>query len=148
MPGPRVSHAGSAEKPRVERMGNSFEDFGLAVLATTIDAVVVEVDGVLDLYSAPRLKSAVLDSTPPGHAAVVDLLGVDFVDSSALAMIVSVDRELRSRGGTLVLVASDAPGTRALELSGIARTIPVVPTRAAALVRLERDEDADRVRGR
>lgn len=129
-------------------MGNSFDDFAIAVHATTIGAIVVAVDGVLDLYSAPQLRDAVLGGVGPSAEAVVDLEETEFVDSSALAVIVSVDRELRSRGGRLVLVANDDPGTRALELTGISRTLPVVRSRTAALVVLERDEDGEAVRQR
>jgi len=75
---------------------------------------IVAVTGELELATAPRLRQQVVSLVGEGHARLVlDLSGVDFMDSVGLGVIVSALKRVRGRGGELV-VAGPAPGVRAL----------------------------------
>jgi anti-anti-sigma factor len=83
------------------------------------DRVVVHLAGELDLYNANQVRDALLaccDEQP--ERLVVDLAAVEFIDSTALGVLV----EARSRMADRQAFALAAPGPetrRALEVSGL-----------------------------
>lgn len=112
----------------------------------TIDRLVVDeqtdvlcLDGDLDLWSAPQLKSALRDLLASGRTRLVlDLGRVPFMDSTALGVMVGIQR--RFTGEERLAVAAAAPALlRVFELSGLATGLRVFATREAALSYL-RDE--------
>ncbi len=78
---------------------------------------VVSVSGTIDMYSSSELKER-LDGHVGQKAArvVVDLEGIDFIDSSGLATLVDAQRHMKAYSGRLQLAA--------------------LPTRVEAVVRL------------
>jgi anti-sigma B factor antagonist len=100
----------------------------LRVASTRIGerAHVVAVSGELDLHSAPDLQTRLAEVIAEGASAVViDLLGVSFVDSAGLGVLVGAAKALRSSGGRLVVAADDRRITRVLQLTGLDRAIEV-----------------------
>jgi anti-sigma B factor antagonist len=67
---------------------------------------------------------------------VVDLAGLSFIDSSALAVIMRTHRALREDGGKLALVSPSPAVARILQLIDIAHTIPVYSNLKEATVGL------------
>jgi anti-sigma B factor antagonist len=108
-------------------------DFPVADVSETGDAVVVRLAGELDLYTAPAVRAALLESIERRPARlVVDLADVTFIDSTALGALV----EARARVGTkdgLVLAAPGLEARRALEVSGLHRHFEVRETLEDAL---------------
>jgi anti-sigma B factor antagonist len=87
-------------------------------------AVVVQLAGELDLYNAGDVRRALLDSITDDVRVVVDLSEVDFIDSTALGVLV----EARSRlpdGRRFLLAAPGLETRRALEVSGLDRHFAV-----------------------
>jgi len=87
-------------------------------------ALVVHLAGELDLYNAHDLRAALaeaIDASP--RRVVVDMADVDFVDSTALGVLV----EARSRLGRdgLALAAPQLETRRTLQVSGLDRHLPV-----------------------
>lgn len=69
------------------------------------DVVVVTFGGELDISSAARVESElaqVEDGTPP--VIVLDLSGLDFMDSTGLRLVVGADHRARARGARLAVV--------------------------------------------
>jgi anti-sigma B factor antagonist len=99
------------------------------------DVPVVAVRGELDLDSAPDLRSALIEAIDehPGRQVVVDLEGVDFIDSAGLGVLVGGLERARTRDGDLVLVATGRSVVRVLELTGLTRLFELHASRAAAL---------------
>ena len=80
--------------------------------------------GQIDLFSAPRFKTALADAIDDGAVdVVVDLTAVDFVDSTALGVLVAVHKRLGLLGGTLAIISGDETLRRVLELTGLADRI-------------------------
>ena len=95
---------------------------------------VLAVTGELELATAPRLRQAVVSLVGEGRVdIVVDLSGVDFLDSVGLGVIVSALKRVRGRDGQLV-VAGAVPRVRALfELTRLDEIIDLFDTVDAAL---------------
>ncbi len=64
----------------------------------------VTVAGVIDLVTAPRFRSALVEILEAGNAdAVVDLAAVDFIDASGIGVLVWAARMAGDRGGRLTI---------------------------------------------
>ncbi|MDO8915605.1 MAG: anti-sigma factor antagonist [Coriobacteriia bacterium] len=99
---------------RIERPGSSA-------------ACVVHIDGDMDMSVVPAIRSAVDAAVDLGCTCVVlDLSGVTYADSSALGLIVWMDRRLQPLDGRLVLAGADRNVNRVLELSGLVGLAPSV----------------------
>jgi anti-sigma B factor antagonist len=89
---------------------------------------VVAVRGELDLATAPQLESALLPGLRDGGAAVLDLRGLEFMDSTGVRVIVAAHHAAQDHGGSLVLVRTepDGPVARVLEISGLDAILDLV----------------------
>jgi anti-sigma B factor antagonist len=94
---------------------------------------VTSIEGELDLATAPQLKWALLDALEEGHSQlVVDLTRATFMDSTALGVLVGVDRGLDA-GATLAIVCASSSLLKIFELSGMDGVFAIFPTLDAAL---------------
>jgi anti-sigma B factor antagonist len=94
---------------------------------------VVVVDGELDLWSAPQLRRTLRELLVTGrNRLVIDLAGVRFMDSTAVGVLVGIDRRLESNE-RVVLAKAGPEVLRVLELSGVAAGFRIFPTRETAI---------------
>ncbi len=97
-------------------------------------ASVVTVQGELDLATAPSLKWALSDIVDAGALQiVVDLSPVTFIDSTALGVLVGVQRSLGA-GARLAIVGAGEDVLNIFELSGLDLTFDMFPTLDEALI--------------
>jgi anti-sigma B factor antagonist len=95
---------------------------------------VIAVDGDLDLSTAPQLKWMLLDALEEGHTQLVlDLSRTGFMDSTALGVLVGVNRGLDT--GRLAIVCPRAQVLKIFELSGIDAAFAISATLDDALAR-------------
>ena len=101
--------------------------FSLAV-AERDGRVVVTVLGELDLSTAGEVEAAVLPVVRDGGHAVLDLRGLEFMDSSGVRVVVAAHAAAEEHGGrlTLVLGQDGSPVRRVLEISGLVSILDVV----------------------
>ncbi len=116
----------------------------LHILSTEIvDAPVpiVRVTGELDISTVAQLCRAI-DTAASGASLkpprlVVDLMGLEFCDSSGLRALIGAAKEVRVLGGRVVLaVDPDGALARLLDLSGLREFLRVSDSLEAALARL------------
>jgi anti-sigma B factor antagonist len=94
---------------------------------------VVSVEGELDLSTAPRLKWMLVDSLAAGRKnLLIDLSDTTFMDSTALGVLVAVNRTLEE-GSRLVIVCSRPNVLKIFELSGMEGVFTILPTLENAL---------------
>ena len=97
------------------------------------DACVVKLGGELDLYNAPQVRRALTDACADSPArVVVDLSEVDFIDSTALGLLIEARTRLDNRRAFL-LAAPGLETQRALEISGLDRHFTVHESVSEAL---------------
>lgn len=84
----------------------------------TPEAVIVEVVGELDIASAGELERAVLEAEAdaPGRL-VVDLSGLEFMDSTGLHVLLAAARRARDGGPQLILRRGPQPVQQVFELT-------------------------------
>jgi anti-sigma B factor antagonist len=87
-------------------------------------AAVVRLRGELDLYNADDVRSALTAAIAGGAGRiVVDMADVDFVDSTALGVLIEARTKLGYDG--VLLAAPQLETRRTLEVSGLDRHLPV-----------------------
>jgi anti-sigma B factor antagonist len=97
------------------------------------DAYVVRLGGELDLYNAAQVRAALVEACAQApERIVVDLGEVEFVDSTALGVLIEARTRLDNRGG-LVLAAPRLETRRALQISGLDKLFAVHDTVPEAL---------------
>ena len=104
------------------------------------EAVVVVPNGDIDLATADEF-AAVLRSAQATTAdgIVLDLRGVNFIDSSGLRVVLMAAQELGGRLATVV--AADSPVSMLVDLAEVADRVNPVADEAEALARIDRAGD-------
>lgn len=98
----------------------------------------VELEGDLDLGNAPQLKWSLVELLRSGQTRfVVDLSQVQFVDSTALGVLIGFERSL-PEGGRLAIVASSPGILKIFELTGLDQRFDLFGTADAAVHHLGR----------
>ncbi len=91
------------------------------------DRTVLGVVGDLDVVGAPELRQRVIETLAGGTTRLVlDLTGVDFVDSFGLGVVVGALKRVRQHGGDLVVVCPEPRVRRVFELVDLDRILPLV----------------------
>lgn len=90
----------------------------------------------LDAGAAPAFRQAVLQVIESGETRLVlDLAGVEFIDSSGLGALVSILKNLGARGGLAVCNAQPAV-LGLFKLTRMDKVFPIVAGREDAVARL------------
>ncbi|MBF4624801.1 STAS domain-containing protein [Clavibacter sp. VKM Ac-2872] len=97
------------------------------------DVTVVTATGLLNMAAAPDLRQAIHDALEPApRRIVVDLAGVEFIDSSGLGALIAGLRAARDGGGDLRIAAPGPQVAMVLQLSNLDRVLVSTPTAEAA----------------
>ena len=101
--------------------------FDLIDAATSDAWTTVRLGGDLDSAAAPELRVRLSDVLESGVLALtLDLEAVGFMDSLALGVLVSSQRQIRARGGQLRLVTGSPEVVRVLRTTGLDRVFRVL----------------------
>lgn len=101
-------------------------DLGLS--SVSLDGrVVVNVDGEVDVYTAPALRRYLDAQIQRGcRDLVVDLSAVTFIDSTGLGVLVGRLRMMRTQGGQLRLAAPAERVVKVFAITGVDRLFDIV----------------------
>ena len=98
------------------------------------DWTVLTVAGDLDVVGAPDLRQFVMTAVREGkHRLIVDLTGVDFVDSFGLGVIIGSLKRTRLLDGDMMLVVPEPRIRRVFELCDLDRVFTLHHTLADAV---------------
>jgi len=122
--------AGLAEMPssRVDRPPGSLPHVELKVTTRSQgDHTVVSVLGEIDLYTAPRLQSELMNALGASPARlIVDMSGVDFCDSTGINVLLAAHRHAREHGGELQLAGPGSATRKVLQVTGLEAVFTVL----------------------
>jgi anti-sigma B factor antagonist len=92
-------------------------------------ATVLAVRGEVDVYTAPRLREKLVELVSQGkYRIIVDLEGVDFLDSTGLGVLVGGLKRLRSHDGDLTLVCTQHRILKVFEITGLTKVFAIHST--------------------
>jgi anti-sigma B factor antagonist len=87
----------------------------------------VELSGELDIASAPKLEDEVRRLEAAGSKLIIiDLRGLEFMDSSGLRALLAADTRARDRGARLVIVRGDDRIQRVLRITRLDERLEIV----------------------
>ena len=87
--------------------------------------VVVAVSGELDIVTSQQFDDYLSQASADRDLVVLDMSSVDFMDTSALAVIVSHWRRQVEAGGMFLLAGARYRYTKALWITGLADRLPL-----------------------
>jgi anti-sigma B factor antagonist len=92
------------------------------------ERVHIAVRGELDLATADELESALLPLVRDGRHALLDLGGLDFMDSTGVRVLVTAHLAAEEHGGRFSLLRTHegSPVGRVLEISGLDGVLELV----------------------
>ncbi len=97
------------------------------------NVVVLHVAGEVDVFTAPQLREALVGAIEEGSRnVVVDLQGVDFLDSTGLGVLVAGLKRVRQYGGDLSLVCTREHILKILDITGLVKVLKVYDSVEAA----------------
>ncbi len=109
-------------------------DFGVQSADLGDGVAAVEVTGEVDLYTAPRLKQALVKTIEGGSRKVlVDLSNATFIDSTTLGVLMGAVKRLRPAGGELAIACNDANIRRIFEITLLDRIFAIYGTSDEAI---------------
>ena len=94
---------------------------------------VVAVSGELDIVTSRGFDDYLAEVRRDADHVIVDLSGVDFMDTGSLAVIVGHWKQITAAGGTLALAGARYRYTKTLWITGLADRLPLYESVDAAV---------------
>ena len=118
---------------------HALESSGAHVEESPLDNVELFVlTGEFDAYSAPALEQQLIDAIGRGrYELLLDMNSVAFVDMSTLNAIVRAMKLVYQHNGHLLVVTTQRPVLRAIDLAGLRHAMRVFPVREEAIAVLD-----------
>lgn len=90
---------------------------------------IIELEGEVSVYTAPQLKQQMLNHHGQGiKHSVVDLTNVDYLDSTALGVLIGGLKQARDKDGNLVLVCPSPKIRRVFMVTGLDKIFDIFDT--------------------
>ena len=87
---------------------------------------VVDVKGEIDVYTAPKLRERLVELVSRGsHDVVVNLEGVDFLDSTGLGVLVGALKRVKAHDGSLSIVCTQDKILKIFKITGLTKVFPI-----------------------
>jgi anti-sigma B factor antagonist len=87
---------------------------------------VISVTGEIDVYTAPTLRARLNELVSQGqYDLVVDMAGVEFLDSTGLGVLVGGLKRTRSHQGNLRLVCHQEKIIKVFRITGLTKVFPI-----------------------
>lgn len=98
------------------------------------DFEIIDVAGEIDVYTAPRLREALVDLVAKGrHNLIIDVERVEFLDSTGLGVLVGGLKRVRSHGGSLDVVCTQDRLLKIFRITGLSKVFGIFETVDAAV---------------
>jgi len=97
-------------------------------------ATIVTVGGEIDVYTAPRLRDKITELVGDGvYHLIIDMEGVEFLDSTGLGVLVGGLKKVRAHDGSLQLICTQERLLKIFRITGLAKVFRIHASAAAAV---------------
>jgi anti-sigma B factor antagonist len=112
------------------REGDALSDMGGVFLHTQVKDVggikVVELEGEIDLSTAVVFKETVYEVIESGHTdVVIDLNGLEFMDSTGLGVLVAALKKTSTEGGSIRLICDKRSILKVFTITGLDKVFSI-----------------------
>jgi anti-sigma B factor antagonist len=98
------------------------------------DATVLAARGEIDVYSSSMFREEITSIIDAGtHRLVLDIEGVEFLDSTGLGVLISALKRVRARDGSMGIVCTQPRILRVFKVSGLSEVFEFYATVGGAL---------------
>ena len=105
----------------------------LNVYSEAAGMTVIAVGGEIDVYTAPKLREKLISLVEAGsYQLIVDMEGVDFLDSTGLGVLVGGLKRVRAHDGWIDLVCTQSRILRIFRITGLNKVFSIYDTVAEA----------------
>jgi anti-sigma B factor antagonist len=95
---------------------------------------VIALEGEVDVYTAPKLKSRLIDLVDEGkYDIIIDLQKVEFMDSSGLGVLVGGLKRVKSHQGSISLVVTQENILKIFRITGLVKVFPIFSSEEEAV---------------
>ena len=90
---------------------------------------VIDVEGEIDVYTAPKLREKLIDLVNKGkYHLLVDMEKVEFLDSTGLGVLVGGLKRVRAHDGSLHLICNQDRLLKIFRITGLAKVFTIHPS--------------------
>jgi anti-sigma B factor antagonist len=127
VPMPRKAKGGTPTQAMTGRPHGAGGFVDLKLEHHTTDGIeVVDVEGEIDVYTAPRLRELLIDLVNSGHyQLVVNMEKVEFLDSTGLGVLVGGLKRVRAHDGSLDLVCTQERILKIFRITGLTKVFGI-----------------------
>ena len=87
---------------------------------------VVQIAGEIDVYTAPKLREALIELVNEGHYhLVIDVESVEFLDSTGLGVLVGGLKRVRAHEGSLAVVCTQERLLKIFRITGLTKVFAI-----------------------
>jgi anti-sigma B factor antagonist len=121
------SQTGSLAPDGIRARGaGGFVDLKVNDYAADDDLTVINVEGEIDVYTAPRLREKLIDLVNKGkYHLLVDMEKVEFLDSTGLGVLVGGLKRVRAHDGSLELVCTQERILKIFRITGLTKVFGI-----------------------
>jgi anti-sigma B factor antagonist len=108
----------------------------LVVSEAAADGVhVLDLQGELDVSTVSTLQPRLVDAVESDRRVVLDCMGLTFIDSSGMRLLLYALRAVHRHDGCLAVACANPTVLRLFAVTGMDMTFDILPTRAEAIAK-------------
>ena len=97
------------------------------------EVVILDLVGSMDISTSSRLKVAIVELLEGGKRKFLLCMNkLDYIDSTALGVIVACFKRVKEKGGIFILFSLTAPANKLIEITDLSAIIPVYENESEA----------------
>jgi anti-sigma B factor antagonist len=97
--------------------------------------VIISISGDVDLEFSGDLRTVLMENLPKGRTIIVDMSGVELIDSSGIASLLEAFQNARKKGKDFIIASVNTPVIRVFNLARLETVFDIEESVESALSR-------------
>lgn len=98
------------------------------------NTLVVELNGEIDVYTAPDLRKNLSESVEAGPSnLIINLEEVHYIDSSGLSVLLEMHKRMRAKHGEMSIICTHSQILKLFNITGLVKILKLFRSEAEAL---------------